>query len=470
MARMLRAMAPSAARLERRFRMLLQDRYDASAKRALLAITPAAAASQRSLAEFLESLEQNGRELARLGLSPPEVKRALGEFGSLLGREMEGRFAPAREQLHLVTILALNRAFYEVREAEAQAFFGLFRAEAEAGDFDDLLRRLVQVMGRTFRAAAARLLLLDEPPRGKLARPLYIEGGKPGERLVADAAMRGRFASYWSYPLGAGGLLQFGFRTSCRWLPREMTLMDAMARHCRQAIERARLERETRRLEAGARQAEEEERRRIGRELHDETGQLLMALRLELEMIERDATAPLGARIAAARVLAEHAVTELRRAISALSPAVLERLGLPAALRQLAVRFSRTHHAAVRASIVRPSGRLPRPAAEAIYRVAQEALQNVGKHARATRVNVSLRPADKVIRLRVSDNGAGFCAEEAWAKPMTFGLAGMRERAALLGGRLAVRSAPGKGTSVLLELPLGSAAVASDGKNSRTAN
>ena len=94
---------------------------------------------------------------------------------------------------------------------------------------------------------------------------------------------------------------------------------------------------------------------------------------------------------------------------------------------------------------------------EVIYRVAQESLQNVLKHSGSSRVKLLLRSADKNIRLSVQDDGAGFSPETATAKPMSFGLAGMRERAALLGGTLLVRSAPGKGTRVLLDLPRTSA-------------
>jgi two-component system NarL family sensor kinase len=110
------------------------------------------------------------------------------------------------------------------------------------------------------------------------------------------------------------------------------------------------------------------------------------------------------------------------------------------------------------------------PIQEVIYRVAQESLQNIAKHSQGTHVILSLAAADKSIRLSVSDNGAGFSAETAGSKPMSFGLAGMRERAALLGGTLAIRSAPGKGATVALQLPRNPQWVAPNGKDSRTLN
>jgi signal transduction histidine kinase len=125
----------------------------------------------------------------------------------------------------------------------------------------------------------------------------------------------------------------------------------------------------------------------------------------------------------------------------------------------LAARFGKLQMASLRTRISVLSADLPRETQEVIYRVAQECLQNIAKHSKATHVNLSLLAADKRIRLSVADNGAGFSAETALRKPMSFGLAGMRERAALLGGTLAVRSVPGKGTTVVLELPRTSARV-----------
>ena len=468
-ARMLRAVAPAAGRLDRRFATLLrQRRYDAAQVRAFLAITPAAASRLRSLPQFLEQVEYNGRRLAKLNVPPAAVNEVLREFGGLLDPVLAGHFEPAREQLQLATVLILNDAFYQVREAECQAFFGLYHAETEATGLEDLLRRIVRILTPAFQASAGRLFLLDRLAAGKLAQPLYIERGQPDERLIADPEMRGRYASYWSYPIGTAALLQFGFPVRYPWLPRELALLVAAGERCHEALERARMEREIRRLEAEARCTEEEERRRIGRELHDEAGQSMLLLRLQLEMIERDAPALLRPRLAETRAIVERTVDELRRLIAALSPAGLDRLGLESVLRQLAARFRKVHPAGLRLRIPALSESLPRRTQEVIYRVAQECLQNVSKHSRATRVNLSLSTADKSIRLSVADNGAGFCAETARNQPMSFGLAGMRERAALLGGTLAVRSAPGEGVKVTLQLPRSSAPVTRNGKNSRT--
>ena len=469
---MLRAIHPLADGLDRRFRTALGHPCDALTRRALLACAPTAAARLRTLEQFMEQVEYNGRRLAKLNLSPAGAGEALDRFDSLLGPHIDGRFQPAREQLRLATLFTLNQSYYAVREAETQAFYGLYRAETEAQDLEDLLRRFVAILTHAFRARAGRLILQDGGRHRNLSRPLYVERGAPNELLIADPSMRGRHACYWSYPLGEAGLMQFGFAAPYPWLPRELTLLDAVAGRCAEAIERSRLRDEVRRLEAEARHAEREEQRRIGRELHDEAGQSLL-LRLKLEMMERGAPPDMLAGLAEARGIAEQTVLELRRIIAALSPAVLERLGLTASLRQLAARFGKMHPAQVNLRIAANADGLPRQIQEVIYRVAQECLQNVAKHSKATHVNLFLQSADKRIRLSVRDNGAGMCEKPEAGQPPTFGLAGMRERAALLGGALAIRSEPGKGVAVMLDLPrkpalAGQNGMTGNGEDSRT--
>ena len=447
---MVRELRPHRAGLERRLRSALKQRGGGTLEAPdLQAIVPTAVGV---LSRFPEQVQYHGRRLAKLNLPVEHTVELVRRFDEWAAETLDGRFAPAREQLLLATLYTVHLAYYEVREAETQVFFGLYRAESEACDLDDLLRRFVGVLTRTFGAPAGRLVLA---PEAVTRRPRYIEGRSADESLIADPAMRGRYASYWSYPLRSPGAIQLGFARPYPWLPREMSLLGAAAARCEEAIERSRRESTIRRLEIEARTAEEEERARIGRELHDSAGQDLMLLRLRLEMLERETPDGLRARVTEAREIAAAAAVELRRVIAALSPAVLERLGLESALRQLAARFRRDQHAQLRLRITLSGAQLDRPVQEVVYRVAQECLQNVAKHSGAALVNLSLQVADRKVRLRISDDGSGFRLEAARLQPMSFGLAGMRERAALLGGNLAIRTAPSKGTAVTLELPLG---------------
>src|ERR1019366_8881704 len=122
------------------------------------------------------------------------------------------------------------QAYYQVREAESQAFFGLYHAEAEAVGLEDLLARLVAVLTRTFHARSGRLQLLAAPLTGKLAHPLYIQHRGRDEQLIACPTMRGSHASYWSSPIQSVALLQLGFAVPYPWLPRELPCCTPPAR------------------------------------------------------------------------------------------------------------------------------------------------------------------------------------------------------------------------------------------------
>ena len=443
---MLAALASFSGRLNRMFRAILRTRpYDAAQIEAFCGITPAAASRAGGLAGFLRDVDRHGQRLAQLNVPLTEAEELLREFAVLQQREAGDGFQPAREQLQLVTILTLRQAYYDMREAEAQAFFGMYRAEAEAESLDDLLRRMVRILARALRARAGR----------------FIVGAG-----VGNAGIWRRCAASRSFRIAPLGMMQFGFAARGKWMPRQLALLESASQRIREAAERYRLSAAVRRLDAQARHAEEQERRRIGRELHDEAGQSLLVLRLQLELMERDAPAELRERLAEARENAARTVVELRRIVAALSPEVLERLGMERAMRQLGARFRKLHGAKLRMAIARCDGSISPQAREVIYRVAQEALWNAARHSHADKVNLCLRATDKTLRLSVSDDGAGFCAEEAACKPMSFGLAGMRERADLLGGSLQVKSAPGKGTAVILQLPRNCAQETPNGKDS----
>jgi signal transduction histidine kinase len=432
----------------------MRDRgYSKQEIRALAALTPAAASGLRTIGHFLEQVEYNSGRLAKLNMPPSEALEALRDFDGLLGPMLSGHFEPAREQLRLATSLILNQAYFQVRETEAHALFGIYRAEAEAPELAEFLRRLVRILTPALRARAGRIVILEEPARGKLTQALYVERGQRAEALLTDEAVRGKYESFWSYPLTDTVLAQFGFAVKYPWLPRELALLNAAAERVQAASERARLRAENRQLEEQALRAEEEERKRIGRELHDETGQSLLLLRLQLEMMQRDAPEGLRKRLTEARGIAENAVAEVRRIVAALSPAILERLGLEAAVRHLVTRFQKRCPIEVKLTIDLSKRPIPNRVRDAVYRVTQESLENISRHSGAKKVKVLLESSDGVIKLAVSDDGQGFPTGAA-GKPMSFGLSGMRQRAALLGGNVTVKTAAGRGVKVALEIPL----------------
>ncbi|MBV8817487.1 MAG: sensor histidine kinase, partial [Acidobacteriaceae bacterium] len=241
------------------------------------------------------------------------------------------------------------------------------------------------------------------------------------------------------------------------------------AERCLLAAEKARLvenlaarEEQVRELAEHMLHVEERERRRISRELHDEAGQSLLCMRLQMEMLEHALPADRTEWVQPlreVRSMTERTILEMRRLIAALSPAVLEQLGLGAAVRQLATRFRRLHAIKVKLQLAGLK-RLPQKTEIIIYRLLQECFNNIGKHSKATAVNISVEVADGMVRLEVRDNGVGFKVEEALETRESFGLAGMRERVALLGGDFEVTSHPasaGKrkhGTKISMSLPV----------------
>jgi signal transduction histidine kinase len=205
---------------------------------------------------------------------------------------------------------------------------------------------------------------------------------------------------------------------------------------------------------------QEDERRRLARELHDQSVQALIALDQRVQLVQRTATktAPeLGDRLAELRQLIAGLLADVRRVIRALRPIYLEDLGLLPALEMLTHDLEQT--GAVQASFATEGQpvRLPAEREMAVYRVAQEALSNVARHAQAHTVRVSVVFAGTGFMLRVQDDGQGFNFPDQstdLASAGHYGLLGMRERAELAGGRLRLTTQPGSGTTVEFHLRL----------------
>lgn len=196
-------------------------------------------------------------------------------------------------------------------------------------------------------------------------------------------------------------------------------------------------------------QAQEEERRRITRELHDETGQALMVLRFQLEMLAGSATDKEQlARITESLGLLDRAIDGLRRTIARLSPRVLEEMGLVTAIRKQAQLLAKHTKMRARLSLPPEMGKLHHDLQVAVYRSVQEALHNVAKHSQARAFAVRLAISAGKLALEIEDDGVGFLTRAAAGRG--FGLKGMRERATAFGGSMNVRSRPGEGTRIRL--------------------
>jgi signal transduction histidine kinase len=200
--------------------------------------------------------------------------------------------------------------------------------------------------------------------------------------------------------------------------------------------------------------AEEEERRRIARELHDEAGQLLTSLLVGLRTLEdsrnvADAKAK-GHRL---RKIAAQAIDEVGRLARGLHPTVLDDHGLGVALSRYVTEYAKTHNIAVDLALSDlDCGNLPPAVQIGLYRILQEALTNVARHSGAAAVSIKFARSATALQVAVTDNGRGFDTKAAAVSSSHLGIQSMRERAAMLGGTISFTS-KGTGTRILVQVP-----------------
>ena len=203
-------------------------------------------------------------------------------------------------------------------------------------------------------------------------------------------------------------------------------------------------------------EVQEEERRSIARELHDEVGQALTTLRVELEVLERKIGDPPQVVLGTTQLkqIVEQVMQNLHRLAVDLRPASLDQLGLAAAVRQHGASVRAAQGIEVQVETLNWDGRLPAELEVTLYRIVQESLNTVVRPAREGHADVILERRDSSVIAVIEDDGQGF-DPAAVRERDRLGLLGMRERAEALGGTLLVESAPGSGTTVRVEVPFG---------------
>lgn len=210
-----------------------------------------------------------------------------------------------------------------------------------------------------------------------------------------------------------------------------------------------RLEAERRRAGGAALRAQEEERARVARDLHDEVNQSLTGLLLRLEAVREAAPPELEPELAETRTLANQAMRELLSLARQLRPTALDDLGLAAAI---AGQVEQLERSGLSAELTTEGdfSDLDNDVQLVVYRVAQESLTNAARHSEAQQIAVTLRRSGDAVELEVADNGRGFAFEQS---ERGLGIGGMRERALLIGAELTIESRPGEGTTVRLSIP-----------------
>ncbi|HET6933983.1 MAG TPA: GAF domain-containing sensor histidine kinase, partial [Candidatus Angelobacter sp.] len=408
--------------------------------------------------------------------------------------EREAEAKAALEMLSSASFVIISGAYFDAKTLESNALLSLLDAELAADDLAVLLQKVLEITTRTFEACMGAVLLLEpEQNHLRIASNVGLEdavpedftldvgcgfagniaaSGEPGMVLDTGSdgthfspALRAKAKSMWGVPLKAEGetigVLAIGFPKPYEWLPTERELMRAIADRAALAIERARMtdalrEREQRIAELSAHllRVQEEERKRISRELHDETGQALMVIRLYLGMMETGITQRnVKAKIRETVDVVDRTIEGIRRIIGKLSPLVLQELGLVAAIRKEAKDLAKATGVKARVVISQDVGRLAPGTEQAIYRVVQEALHNVAKHAQAKNVTVQVAREENMVQVAVEDDGIGI--QPRSSSRDSFGLAGIKERIAMLGGVSRVISTKGKGTRIEITVPAG---------------
>jgi PAS domain S-box-containing protein len=286
---------------------------------------------------------------------------------------------------------------------------------------------------------------------------------RPDWTLEVD---RSSEASWMGVPLFARGdvvgLFSLSKREPGYFNDEHVRLAEAMASQASVAVENAvlfeQMQASSLQMQSLSRrlvEVQEGERRRIARELHDEAGQALASLRYGLRLLEKKISknGPAIQQVAELMRRTDTVIDGLHRLAADLRPASLDQVGLEAALRQyVRAAESQFGHGARFKSRGFNSDRLPTVIETALYRVVQEAMTNVVRHAQATRVDVLLERRGERVTVMIEDDGVGFMPDRV-QREGHFGLLGVKERAEVLGGTLTVESAPGAGTTVVVEVP-----------------
>jgi two-component system sensor kinase len=205
--------------------------------------------------------------------------------------------------------------------------------------------------------------------------------------------------------------------------------------------------------------AEENERERLARELHDQVGQVISAIGIDLSyvaaLLPGNTPPAAGKRLAQAMKSIEDAARMIRNVMMELRPMVLDDFGLAPALRWAVEEFGRRTMIPYKFTAGDPPRRFPREVETALFRISQEALTNIAKHAQATLVEVDLTHSGRRVRLVIADNGTGIGPQMGEPTTRGMGLVNMRERAAAVGGQFQVESEKGKGTHIIVEIEEG---------------
>ena len=314
---------------------------------------------------------------------------------------------------------------------------------------------------------------------GTTNAPVVLMSGAWGEEEAAALAKAGGAAAVLAKPFGLAGLRQLlSLADALPLTPRvrdasdaadwddehrrllggklyakvaELEATNAALRRAEESLRDS--EAQLRALAARSVATREEEATRIAREIHDELGQALTALKFDVAALRADAGPAVNARLDRMSATLDRTLADTRRLCGELRPAMLDSLGLPAALEWQVREFEASTGVLVNLRLPAREAPCAGACATAVFRIFQEILTNVARHADATEVNVRLESAGGWLTLEAADNGRGFDPPSSGAPHRGLGLLGMRERALAAGGRLEIENRPGTGVMITLRVP-----------------
>ncbi|MGQ9594277.1 MAG: GAF domain-containing protein [Anaerolineae bacterium] len=395
-------------------------------------------------------------------------------------RRAEEALVQRNEQLSILNALAatvsgtldldeiLTRALDEIIHAGKMEVAAIFLLQERLGD---LQLRAVRGLSEETARLVARLGLLDGDCGGvvRTGELVVVPNLNRYGRSRGPVFRQERLRSLVHVPLNARGRVLgsmcVGNRTEEGFSREDLEFLAAVGDQIALAVENACLYAEVRRKERVRSEllqkvinAQEEERKRVARELHDETSQALTALLYEVEeALEQGCSGRTREVLEQIQQLALQTLEGVHKLIYDLRPSLLDHLGLSAAVRWLAETRLEANGVRVHLEEDPALGRLPQGVEITLFRVVQEAMNNILRHSGARNVAISLQKREDYLDLSVEDDGVGFDLEEVVHGPDTsrgLGLLGMAERVHLLGGQLNVTSAPGEGTCIHAQIPL----------------
>jgi PAS domain S-box-containing protein len=411
----------------------------------------------RRLAAQLAEVQQHVRRLARLAGDPPAAAfaMALTEFESGVAtlRAAQANVAAQAEQLQQAQAAL---------ESERQRYAALFDFAPDGYLVTDAAGAIREANRAAARLLGVRAARLARKPLAKYIAPDY----RVEFRAFVNSLTLDGITLHWEGALkpraGPAVPVEFLASPACdplaghvvevRWRLHDISVTKAL--QAEQAMLLGSLRELASRLEA----VREHEQARLARQVHDEIGGALSAIKIDLARV-RDAlpsspeTNALNQRLADAAFQVERAAQSARNIATELRPAVLDRLGLVAAVGWQLEQFEQRSGVTCQIKVGAAATAVPPPIAEAVFRVYQELLTNVARHAQASRVEVRLAQEDGQLVLEVRDNGIGI-TREAGSAVASLGLLGSRERLREFGGTLDVQPARGKGTLARIAVPL----------------